>query len=76
MKNITQQLPSVSFNKRQLNLPQNLQLADPHFDVPNNIDMLIGTELFFELLTEGRFKSSDSTPTLQNSFLVGSSLAK
>ena len=66
LSSITQQLPTISIDRSSLDIPPNLQLADPQFSQPGDIDLLIGAELFFDLLCEGRFKICDSTPTLQN----------
>ncbi|XP_011860876.1 PREDICTED: uncharacterized protein LOC105558010, partial [Vollenhovia emeryi] len=34
-----------------LKIPNHMQLADPHFNVPNRVDILIGADIFWELLT-------------------------
>lgn len=42
-------------------------LADPQYNIPNGIDMLIGAEIFFEILLEGKLKRERNI--LQNSKL-------
>ncbi|GFV21573.1 hypothetical protein TNCV_5121601 [Trichonephila clavipes] len=41
----------------KVNIPSNIDLADKDFCVPGEIDMLIGHELFFELLRPNKFRS-------------------
>ncbi|KAK9503547.1 hypothetical protein O3M35_010081 [Rhynocoris fuscipes] len=64
---ITIQLPTTPISISHINIPSNLPLADPEFYKPSDIDMLIGAELFFDLLSEGRLKCVDNTLIIQNS---------
>ena len=48
-----------------LEIPPNLNLADPEFHKSNNIDLLIGTSLFWNLLSTGQIKLSKGGPILQ-----------
>ncbi|XP_055604588.1 uncharacterized protein LOC129752832 [Uranotaenia lowii] len=48
-------------------LPNSLILADPNYGEPGQIDLIIGAEVFFDLLSNGRFKVSDDGPRFQNS---------
>ncbi|GFU40133.1 DUF1758 domain-containing protein [Trichonephila clavipes] len=41
----------------KVNIPSNIDLADKDFGIPGKIDMLIGCELFFELLRPNKFRS-------------------
>ncbi|GFV07437.1 DUF1758 domain-containing protein [Trichonephila clavipes] len=41
----------------KVNIPSNIDLADKDFGIPGEIDMLIGCELFFELLRPNKFRS-------------------
>lgn len=66
LKSITHQLPTIFIERSKLKIPSNLQLADPQFNQPGDIDLLIGAELFFDILRDGRIKLLDSTPALQN----------
>lgn len=49
---ITNKLPAHQINTTALNIPNQVkkQLADPQFDQPGTIDMLLGADLFFEVL--------------------------
>lgn len=47
----------------------NLQLADPHFQTSNRVDLLLGADIVSNILIEGLIKSSPDTPIAQNSVL-------
>ncbi|KAJ8933365.1 hypothetical protein NQ314_014080 [Rhamnusium bicolor] len=51
---ITDKLPMISFDKGVLNIPGNLSLADPTFDIPNDIDLLLGSNVFLLILASGQ----------------------
>ncbi|XP_036143903.1 uncharacterized protein LOC118645955 [Monomorium pharaonis] len=67
---ITQNLPTVSISTTALEIPRNIKLADPSFNVSNKIDLLIGAESFWELICIGQIKLGVKGPILQKS-LVG-----
>lgn len=69
LSKITDNLPSVSFDKRILNIPHNIQLADPTFDQAGDIDILIGAEIFWDLLSVGQIKLGRTKPNLQRTRL-------
>ncbi|XP_030763464.1 uncharacterized protein LOC115888036 [Sitophilus oryzae] len=60
--------PQMSFDISNLKIPD-LPLADPDFNVASNIDMLIGSSIFYSLLTQGQIKMGKGLPVLQNSVL-------
>ncbi|XP_055605576.1 uncharacterized protein LOC129753754 [Uranotaenia lowii] len=64
---ITTTLPASRVPLRSQSLPNGVILADPNFFEPGQIDLIIGAEFFFDILTDGRFKVSDDGPSLQNS---------
>lgn len=66
---ITKELPSFSIDCSQLSIPDNITLADSLFYNPNKIDILLGGEFFFNLLTTERIVLGDNLPILQNSKL-------
>ncbi|XP_061393091.1 uncharacterized protein LOC133328547, partial [Musca vetustissima] len=45
------------------------ELADPNFNEPRKVDLLLGAEVFFELLCVGQIKSNPSYPVLQKTSL-------
>ncbi|XP_045499305.1 uncharacterized protein LOC123696951 [Colias croceus] len=65
---ITSKLPTTTFNFNQFNVPHNLLLADPNCYESQPIDLLIGADLFWELITEGKMRLK-SGPFLQNTKL-------
>ncbi|XP_011869055.1 PREDICTED: uncharacterized protein LOC105562656, partial [Vollenhovia emeryi] len=48
--NITQELPNKFYNISALNIPEGLSLADPRFNCPETVDLLLGAGIFWELL--------------------------
>lgn len=43
---ITDVLLQVKFEKKDLQIPQNIKLANPSFNIPAAIDILLGTDCF------------------------------
>lgn len=66
---ITGYLPSSPVNSVKLNIPVKLELADPNFDKPAPIDMLIGADTFWDLLSIGQVKLGYGLPILQKTKL-------
>lgn len=62
---ITNSLPNFVFDKRHLNIPTNITLADPRFDIPRDIDMLIGADYFWDLICVGQVKLDTHGPFAQ-----------
>ncbi|XP_015377068.1 PREDICTED: uncharacterized protein LOC107171342, partial [Diuraphis noxia] len=70
INSITNKLQSHSVNINQLNIPDTILncLADPGFHEPGNIDVLIGAEIFYELLI-GESKKTPEGTILHNTCL-------
>lgn len=64
---ITASLPSVRIIN-DLEIPENVNLADPTFHTSSKIDILIGADRFWDLLNHGKIRLS-SGPFLQNTKL-------
>ncbi|KYN00586.1 hypothetical protein ALC62_08636, partial [Cyphomyrmex costatus] len=47
---ITRKISAVTMDRRTSKLPSRIKLADPRFNMASDIDMLIGAELFWQLL--------------------------
>ncbi|XP_072398266.1 uncharacterized protein [Diabrotica undecimpunctata] len=47
-------LPSITFDKKTLNIPSNITLADPDFNISSPIDLLIGADIFWNLICIGQ----------------------
>ncbi|XP_039315197.1 uncharacterized protein LOC120359860 [Solenopsis invicta] len=69
LHSIIQRIPQEFHPMSDYNIPSNLALADPNFNIPSDIDMLIGAPLFWPLLCVGQIKSCKAHPTLQKTKL-------
>ncbi|GFU86982.1 DUF1758 domain-containing protein [Trichonephila clavipes] len=49
-----------------LDMPNEIKLADYKFNIPGKIDVLLGAEIFYELLRPGQIYCGDSRLLLQN----------
>ncbi|GFW46980.1 DUF1758 domain-containing protein [Trichonephila clavipes] len=49
-----------------VNVSEFVPLADDKFNIPDRIDMLLGAEIFYELLKPGKFYCDNSHLVLQN----------
>ncbi|XP_073814297.1 uncharacterized protein [Musca autumnalis] len=58
--------PSQFINIEDWSIPKNLTLADPAFNRPDKIDILLGAEHYHELLSIGQIKLAKNLPTMQN----------
>lgn len=66
---ITSKLPQVFFSKDELNIPQNILMADDDFNIPSKISLLLGADVFFKILLTGTIKLGNKKPVLQNTLL-------
>lgn len=66
---ITGNLPNLPVDVTKLNLPENIVLADPLFFNPSQIDILIGTDHFFEIISNHKLNLGPHRPILQSSAL-------
>lgn len=64
----TKTLPVKPANIDSWPVPGSITLADPLFHRPGKINVLLGIELFFQLLEPGKISlsSDDNLPTFQN----------
>ncbi|KAJ8982822.1 hypothetical protein NQ317_010443 [Molorchus minor] len=53
---ITERLPCFSFSRESLDIPKNIALADDKFDSPSQVDILLGADVFWDLLMVGQIK--------------------
>ncbi|XP_055598419.1 uncharacterized protein LOC129747991 [Uranotaenia lowii] len=67
---VTTNLPSSCFDVSDWKIPSDINLADPAFFATNPVELILGAEIFFELLKPpGRISLGDSYPLLINSTL-------
>lgn len=69
LPNITGNLPSSPIDITHWNLPRDIYLADSNFHTPAKIDILIGAELFMNLLLKGQMTMGENYPVLQETRL-------
>ncbi|XP_049886991.1 uncharacterized protein LOC126381569 [Pectinophora gossypiella] len=67
LKEITSNLPKMPIDLQMLNLPKDLQLADPKFYQPAPVEMLIGADLFWDILGNEQQNLGPNYPKLHNS---------
>lgn len=53
LENITKRIPSNPVDTSKLSLPSKLQLADPKFHEPSDIDILIGADIYGSIFLDG-----------------------
>jgi len=46
----------MRIDKFSMNVPKNIQLADPQYNKPQNIDIILGASVFFEVLGNDRIQ--------------------
>ncbi|CAK1584852.1 unnamed protein product [Parnassius mnemosyne] len=64
LPSITQNVPTRYVNLSNLKIPSNISLADPNFHSPAPVDMLIGADVFWDLIGTQRLKLGDGQPIL------------
>ncbi|XP_075151043.1 uncharacterized protein LOC142225150 [Haematobia irritans] len=69
MKTITCPQPRNHISVDNLGIPSNIELADPQFNKPQRIDILVGAQIFFDLLCIGQIKLGTELPILQKTLL-------
>lgn len=66
---ITKSLPGSYVDVRHIAIPPGLQLADPTFNVPSAVDILVGAEVFWDVLGSESINLGSGKPKLQSSKL-------
>ncbi|CAH2009395.1 unnamed protein product [Acanthoscelides obtectus] len=66
---ITDKLPIVSFDSSSLNIPRDTELADPQFNISDEVDILLGSEVFWSVMVPGLKKGTRRLVWLQNTEL-------
>ncbi|KAJ8979111.1 hypothetical protein NQ317_014123 [Molorchus minor] len=67
--NITCELPQTQINTSRFTIPPNVTLADDRFYTPGKIHMLIGADVFYDLIIPGIIRLGQGSPILSNSKL-------
>jgi hypothetical protein len=69
LNKITEELPLSSFEFESRQIPCNINLADPEFNVSRKIDVLLGSTIFWRVLSVGQIKATRNNPHLQETIL-------
>ncbi|XP_015596422.1 uncharacterized protein LOC107268298 [Cephus cinctus] len=69
IEKITQFLPASQLDVEELQIPDGITLADPEFNQPSAVDLLIGAEIYFELLCNRKIKLAEDQPIWQKTVL-------
>lgn len=64
---ITSSLPSHEVDVSNINIPQNILLADPDYHQPAKIDLLLGADVFWDIVCTDQMRLGKYKPILQNS---------
>ncbi|KAJ8931551.1 hypothetical protein NQ314_015522 [Rhamnusium bicolor] len=69
VNNITCELPQGHVDTSQFIIPSDIKLADDEFNIPGKIHMLIGADLYYDLMEPGLIRLGANLPVLINSKL-------
>ncbi|XP_008180484.1 uncharacterized protein LOC103308595 [Acyrthosiphon pisum] len=69
LPNLTSKLPLMPVNLTELKVPVDIRLADPSFHVPKKVDIILGAEIYFELLTKEQIQTVSRGPIFQGTRL-------
>lgn len=69
MPSITQLLPSQHLPQRNWTHLRRIKLADPEFAVPGKIDILLGADVFCEIIMKGLRRGKPNEPVAQKTML-------
>uniref|UniRef100_A0A8D8SX65 Reverse transcriptase domain-containing protein n=1 Tax=Cacopsylla melanoneura TaxID=428564 RepID=A0A8D8SX65_9HEMI len=63
---ITSNMPAQKINIDKHKYLLQYELADPEFFIPNSVDMILGAEIFYDILKPGRVANFPGRPAMQN----------
>ncbi|KAJ8933312.1 hypothetical protein NQ318_011650, partial [Aromia moschata] len=69
LDNISGKIPANTIAISKINVPNNIQLADNEFNKSQHIDLLIGAQVYYDLLCVGQIKTGKNQPIFQKSKL-------
>lgn len=64
---LTSKIPTYTLNTQQLKIPPEVHLADPNFNQSSDVDLLIGADLFWDILGCHQQSLGPNNPTLRSS---------
>jgi len=68
LSDITGTTPATKLDTTNWNFPTDIKLADENFNIPEDIDLLLGADPFYEMLRSGR-RTRPGYPVLQKTVL-------
>ena len=68
-KEIASRMPSLPLDRNAFQIPEGLILADPEFEKPADVDILLGAECFYELLGTQKVRMKNQSAVLQETEL-------
>ena len=66
---ITEYLPHISFSASVLSIPKHVKLADEHFNKSRQVDILLGANIFWNLILEDQINLGKNEPVIRNTKL-------
>ena len=66
LNKITCSIPQFTVNKNDIPIPENINLANLTFNVPSKIDLLLGSDIYYDIIVPGIITLGNNLPTLQN----------
>lgn len=66
---ITGCIPQRTFERALMKIPYGIELADPQFNVSSEIDLLLGADMFYDLIETDKIVLGKGLPTLVNTKL-------
>lgn len=69
LNQLTGHLPKTPVNISSMKLPKGMQLADPKFHEPGPVDVLIGADLFWDILGNEQLSLGNNNPKLRSTQL-------
>jgi hypothetical protein len=66
---ITDKIPSNALTTSPFSLPRNIKMADPEFYKSSNIEILLGANVFWDLICPQRIKLGKNEPVIQKTVL-------
>ncbi|XP_052742136.1 uncharacterized protein LOC128198001 [Bicyclus anynana] len=64
LPSLTDNVPCRPLDVSSLNIPTDVCLADPHFHSPSSVDLIIGADVFWDILGSQRINLGRDQPTL------------
>jgi len=68
LSDITGTTPATKLDTSSWRIPTDIKLADENFNLPGDIDLLLGADLFYDMLQSGR-RTHPGYPVLQETVL-------